>query len=138
MRFCLFCEFLFLFRKFCRFPQISAKLMYCFQAEIRISANLRKTCAKTAEKQLQKNAREISQSPGPRIRYPYSLEMSSGLWNWLLSGVFCKMRNIIESLRKSRIFEFCQKRSTTIKHYQKFIGKLRLGLPSLNCPVILR
>ena len=35
------CGFLVFFRKFRRFPQISAKLMYCFQAEIRISANLR-------------------------------------------------------------------------------------------------
>ena len=41
LRFCIFCGSLEIFEKCCCFPQISAKLVYCFQAEIRISANLR-------------------------------------------------------------------------------------------------
>ena len=45
--------------------------MYCFQAEIRISANLRKTCAKNAEKRLNRNAREISHSE-PRGSAPHA------------------------------------------------------------------
>ena len=40
--------------------------MYSFQAEIRISADLRKTCAKSAEKQLEQSARETSHQAAAR------------------------------------------------------------------------
>ena len=44
------------------FPQVSAEAMYCFQAEARISAKLRKFCAKNTQVQLKTLARKISQT----------------------------------------------------------------------------
>ena len=74
--------------------------MCCFQLEIRISSNLRKTCAKNAEKQLEKSAREISRHlqreelrpvAGRRLlgeRVPWALT-SGGVVNGGVSLRFC-------------------------------------------------
>ena len=69
LRFCIFCGFLELFEKIAVFRKSPQDLCVVFKQRSespQISAILRKTCAKNAETQLKKPAREISHLPARR------------------------------------------------------------------------
>ena len=76
--FCIFCGFP---EIFCS-PQISAKVMYCFQAGIRISANLRNICTTKAQKTSEKvGARNFLGADMAHPASPWLASWGCGAWS---------------------------------------------------------